>query len=81
MTSNLFWKTKVKADQKLPLVLKWAIENNEIFSPSIEWLKGFCAALESKNCDSYSEESLELNKIYALISSMEQGNEIEFEWR
>ena len=74
MTTKLYWKVREPAASPLPILLKWAIENRGKVPPTKDWLEGFMVALPDNAVEPKEQ-------IAALLRALEEGKEIEYEWR
>lgn len=73
MSTHLYWQIKQSAKNELPIKLKWELEySHQRDCPDVNWLKGYCSALER------DEEKEQIN---ALIAALEDGHEVELQWR
>jgi hypothetical protein len=74
MSTSLYWKPKIPADNRLPLKLKRAMEKHGLRHCTIDFLVGFCEGLDNEK---------DRESVGALIDYMENhgSDAVEFEIR
>jgi len=75
MSRDLYWKVKQPAKKLLPTSFKWAIQKAGLSEdvPDVEFVRGFLAGMQ--------EDTTEQMQVQELLKAMEDGQDIELEWR